>query len=692
MSNTLINAWTKGPADAPLYSDWRVSFTTNVFYGSKDDKEQDSGSVSTESTSSSTSTLEEGLEVTSTDDSFESNELPSEHEPEQQPQDAYFSIHRNMIGPKSVFFTETFLNRLDHNSNKSVILLPSNLTPNSFESVVEAFQIILEYCYRGEAFDVHEVLTTGNALSLFCLCNYFGMDSEICCQVCNFIKTDLNQDTVALYYQTVKDLRSRQHQQVQQNMDEGNIPPVLNADPIMDMVVTMCYHNPSVLDAASDLSKIADWSLWSLIGSMLAHNASNDTENDPNSGNDNDNGADSTAEMNNSKIWSQNITHFFETCLEDEMVDLKGSFGALTANCVLPEISEAVALRLLEHEFNHGLAWEQNSSPTKKRGIIHDDNTIDNSNYNSTEEGPIDNNYASDLDNKEEKANDNSAAGVSVGDGYCLTDLQKRCIKALCNSNWAGEENEVREKRGKLSKITTPGVLEALLIESVSAGRALDAKIQELEVSRKSQQKLQEEHEEKREFWLGQHKFELAKHVQKQMSLQNLLDKETEKRKGAEQKLNRVESRAKDDKKALCKANAILEAKLEEEEKKCYSLDMRCRALENARIKTENDREMFELTVRETIKRLDNITNPDADEWWSSCGGIDSLMMMLGTVGDHKECDRIKSMLKQVIVDPMAYERNYLHMGVCDDTTLMSTSKDELTMATTCNDGDDTTV
>merc|ERR1712238_294687 len=78
--------------------------------------------------------------------------------------------------------------------------------------------------------------------------------------------------------------------------------------------------------------------------------------------------------------------------------------------------------------------------------------------------------------------------------------------------------------------------------------------------------------------------------------------------------------------------NAELEAKLEDEKKRSYSLDLRYRALEFSRRKTENDREMLELTCTETVTRLDAMASQE--EWWNNaCGVMSPLILTLSNIG-----------------------------------------------------------
>merc|ERR1712238_187090 len=90
---------------------------------------------------------------------------------------------------------------------------------------------------------------------------------------------------------------------------------------------------------------------------------------------------------------------------------------------------------------------------------------------------------------------------------------------------------------------------------------------------------------------------------------------------------------------------------IKEEKKRSYSLDLRYRALEFSRRKTENDREMLELTCTETVTRLDAMASQE--EWWNNaCGVMSPLILMLSTMSDRRECEKIKAMLQQVVEDP----------------------------------------
>ena len=531
----------------PLYSDWKVSFTTIDVseVATKDGIFKDSSSassVSTASLSSEESISQSHSDAESTDvdtvdqvESSNNGEEDSEDEHEHlQPGETLFSVHRNMIGPKSSYFTQTFLSG---KANSSIIALPSDLPSHTVASVVEAFELILDYCYNGyEKIGTEGKLTTENAVAMFCLCKYFEMDFEICEKVLDFINSDLSHASIAHYYQIVKDMRST---------SDAEQPLVLDTKPIMDMIVIMCHQGPSVLDTKTDLFKISDLSLWLKVASALA-----------NGGNDSDNEDDELTFTHASKVWSKNITGFFDTHDID-----KDSFRILTSESVLPEISSNVALQLLEHESN-------------------------------TDEGILDSSEP--------------------------TALQQRCVKALGESNWTGKENDVDNMRGKLVNITSPATLEALLIDSVSGERAIVNKMEELKVDLMKEKKALEQERELFEYHQEQSRLEVEREKQIQSQLQQELEEMRKQCENFQLKLKATETKAEKDKEELRKANALLEAELEEEKKKTYALRQRFREVESEQHKLKSDIENYKLTIQETIKRIEAITT--YDEPFGGCG------------------------------------------------------------------------
>merc|ERR1712238_60206 len=256
------------------------------------------------------------------------------------------------------------------------------------------------------------------------------------------------------------------------------------------------------------------------------------------------------------------------------------------------------------------------------------------------------------------------------------------------------------------TQMTTPIVLEELLIGSVIGERKLGTLLTAL----------QEEVRDNKQGHIDENirtlKVDLIKEEQKQYRLAKVLEDEATKREAAERKLVQFDLNLEEEKKKLCKMNAELEAKLEDEKKRSHSLDLRYRALEFSRRKTENDREMLELTCTETVTRLDAMASQE--EWWNNaCGVMSPLILMLSTMSDRRECEKIKRMLQQVVEDPSSYERDFLLKNVGedgeeytvgtlsnvgtlskmdeDDTHTFRTyesNDDDQTMVTSMNDGD----
>lgn len=624
MSKTLNTNYGKGPEAISLYSDWKVSFVTSL--ASKDEKNEETDSVSTQSLS---------------DDSVSSSDNVLNESLKDQ---GIFSIHRNMVGPKSNFFFKSF--ESEDVCRSTVITLPMGLPIHSFASIVEAFEVLLDYCYTGSIRE--DNLETGTAVALFCLCNYFEMESEMCDKVNDFIKSDLRYETVAKYYQIIKDLRCQ----------GPSHDVVLNAEPIMKMVIEMCYQTPSTLDCESELFKISDLSLWLSIGSLLAQD-----------GDENDKPTSADA----SKIWSENLTNFFDVHREESMKDC---FRTLTDEKVLPEVSAKAALRLLEHEHKHGLAFLTRRAKKRKDTIATAGDNIFEASSNDTDDGTISTTCDSEIDVVLEE----ELFGTEQ-----ITNLQQRCIKALCESNWYGKENNVEQMRGKLIEITTHPVLEALLIDSVTGGRVLTSNMEKMRADVELEKEELAKQIDAYNFKKEETKVEVAKEKVKQHNLQQELDhvrKEYEALKIISKKNQEKSASIHDE---LCKANAILEADLDAEKKKSYNIDQKYREMKRAQNKIETDREMFELSVKDTIKRLDALTSYEEA---GGCG-LGGLIFLISAMSDRAECTQIKTMLQQVVKDPLTYERNYLLKNMSYEDHTVATLGDDSTLDKVIQIGND---
>jgi len=193
---------------------------------------------------------------------------------------------------------------------------------------------------------------------------------------------------------------------------------------------------------------------------------------------------------------------------------------------------------------------------------------------------------------------------------------------------------------------------------------------------------------EKNQLQITKLKVDLVKEQSKQQRLTEVLEDEAKKRDHAERQLIEFDLKLEEEKKKLRKESSKLEVKLEDEKKRSFSLDLRYRALESARSETETDREMLELTCKETITRLEAMSSQE--EWWNNmCGVMTPLILMLSTMSDRRECDKIKCMLQQVVDDPSSYERNFLLKNIDEDgedvtvvlTSTLTKNDDEITDA-----------
>jgi len=366
-------------------------------------------------------------------------------------------------------------------------------------------------------------------------------------------------------------------------------------------------------------------------------------------------------------------------------LELKETFRILTNRKVLPVISESAALRLLQHERRHGLA-DKKAVNSDDDDDHDDDSTAVETTYNpwqdDDDDDDDDDSDSSSSSDTTKNGSDDLDSVIQVGDNCGhneekqehhqsspkTTSLQRRCIKALATSNWSGEENDVEMLRGsgRLTQMTTPIVLEELLIESVIGERKLGTKLSALQMKVQVEKQLRIDENNKTEEQIKKLKIDLIKEEQNQYRLTKVLEDEATKREKAERKLSVFDFKLEEEKKKLCLMNAKLEMKLEEEKKRSYSLDLRYRALEFSRRKTESDREMLELTCTEIITRLDAMSSQE--EWWNNaCGVMSPLILMLSTMSDRRECEKIKSMLQQVVEDPSSYERDFLLKNIGED-------------------------
>merc|ERR1719148_592785 len=133
------------------------------------------------------------------------------------------------------------------------------------------------------------------------------------------------------------------------------------------------------------------------------------------------------------------------------------------------------------------------------------------------------------------------------------TSLQRRCIKALASGNWSGAENDVEMLRGtgKLTQMTTPIVLEELLIGSVIGERKLGTQLTALQTEVRDNKQVHIDENIKTHEQIRTLKVDLIKEEQKQYRLAKVLEDEATKREAAEKKLVQFDLDLEDEKKEI---------------------------------------------------------------------------------------------------------------------------------------------
>eukprot|EP00751_Fragilariopsis_kerguelensis_P042924 CAMPEP_0171007368 /NCGR_PEP_ID=MMETSP0736-20130129/19765_1 /TAXON_ID=186038 /ORGANISM="Fragilariopsis kerguelensis, Strain L26-C5" /LENGTH=131 /DNA_ID=CAMNT_0011437939 /DNA_START=12 /DNA_END=404 /DNA_ORIENTATION=+ len=127
-----------------------------------------------------------------------------------------------------------------------------------------------------------------------------------------FIAKDLNQQTIATYYQSMKDLRSSSGTSSNSNGSISSTTPTSNTttsgcilfkvQPLHDMVAFLCYKHPTILSATDFLITVTDAALWLSIGALLA---ARNTKNDDDS---NESINKNKTMEKESKVWSKYLT------------------------------------------------------------------------------------------------------------------------------------------------------------------------------------------------------------------------------------------------------------------------------------------------------------------------------------------------------------------------------------------------
>ena len=123
MAETSRTYWSKDPEEAPLYSDWKITFARN---GIVDDDDDDD-------------TMTKNNECGGGGDNKNKNEMCSSSST------VTYHVHRNMLGPRSEYFNRVFCQPGEASFSEthrqhSRIKFSSVLTQSSFDSITQAFK------------------------------------------------------------------------------------------------------------------------------------------------------------------------------------------------------------------------------------------------------------------------------------------------------------------------------------------------------------------------------------------------------------------------------------------------------------------------------------------------------------------------------------------------------------------------
>jgi hypothetical protein len=282
--------WSKEPDESPHYSDWMITLSKNKV-------------------AISTSLSHVDAEQTVT-----------------------FAVHRNILGPRSEYFTRIFLTSgptantdgafSESRNQHSHINFPPALSNESFDLVVEAFESLLDFCY----FDRVDMKGPSPVPLLF-LCDYFQMDDNFISCVedysKNVSKEMASEEELHLLYEDIIDFRTAG----------------LIVERGQHLISQRCYEKNELL-TDSQLNEIADLPLWLDIASIIEENrVCTKTKLE-------------FQIKEESKGWSRDIVYFLENNENASAVDLE-AFQKLTGETILPYVDVNAALVLLKEEHKH---------------------------------------------------------------------------------------------------------------------------------------------------------------------------------------------------------------------------------------------------------------------------------------------------------------------------------------------------
>ena len=439
MTTTATNRtyWSKDQAELPPYSDWKITFTKN-----RSSSAGDGGNSTKEQND-----CDEVDDTNDTGDGSSSNRTT-----------VTYHVHRNMIGPRSEYFTRLFYQSLsndDANDNDdthgaapfseshnhhSQIEFSDVLTKTSFRSIVTAFEMFLDYCYFLDKFvadnlndDMEKKISP---VALHFLCDYFQIQhEEFIAHIALYMKkiktilcisdlapptaSDYDEDITTNYYILCKEIINFR--------SEG-----LNVETIQNIFAECCHKSKKLLQPGSPLSKIMDVPLWFAIASYTEENA---------------------FLKNDSDYWSKNIAFFIDSNEIDE-----DAFRTLTSTKFIPTINASAAVIFLKEEHKHGL-HERSSVVDEEK----EDYDVVNGNHND--------------------ANDKVIDDMTL----LLTNLQERCVESFDLANLEqGDNEDLREKvLGVMSHTVTKAYLRKNLLRTRQRIKSKDEEISQIKKARK---------------------------------------------------------------------------------------------------------------------------------------------------------------------------------------------------------------
>ena len=323
MAETSRTYWSKDPEEAPLYSDWRITFARNGIVDDDDDDDD---------------TMKKNNECGGGDNKNK-NEIYSSSST------VTYHVHRNMLGPRSEYFNRVFWQSLSKDDNDDIhgrttasfseahnqhsrIEFSSVLTQRSFDSIIQAFEKFLDYCYYFDTFsytpDRFEK-TNLSPVALHFLTDYFQIKNEDFMNHINMYTEKKSESLLRKVKNQANEYYSVLCKDIINFRSAG-----LNVEAIQKMFVACCTRNRLCLSLGSPLSKVIDSALWLSIASSV--------------------GKGDICPGNESNDWSNNVAYF----IGENAIDAD-AFRILTDKNLLPTVDPNAAVILLDKERAHGL-------------------------------------------------------------------------------------------------------------------------------------------------------------------------------------------------------------------------------------------------------------------------------------------------------------------------------------------------